>query len=543
MYWWNHAAELASAGKIQRFGFVTTNSLRQTFNRRVLERWMGGKTEDRRLTLSICFAIPDHPWVDAVDGAAVRIAMTTAAAGEHKGLLQNVTSEVEGDGDGYDIELAAKTGKIWADLTIGADVAGTVSLQANCDLSCPGVKLHGSGFIVSPEDTSKLGLGTVKGAEHVIRAYRNGRDLTATPRDVMVIDLFGLTETEVRTKFPAIYQWVLERVKPERDQNSRKGYRDNWWIHGEPRGNFRPALAGLSRYIATVETSKHRFFTFLDQSILPDNMLVNIAVDDAHVLGILSSRIHVCWALAAGGTLEDRPRYNKTRCFETFPFPDATDEQKARIRELAEQLDAHRKRQQEQHAALTMTDMYNVLEKLRSGETLTAKEKIIHEQGLVSVLKQLHDDLDKAVFAAYGWPGTLTDAEILERLVALNKERAAEEAQGKIRWLRPDFQNPIEQTQIALGDQRTEDRGQRTDLQSPPSALRPLPSALPWPTAIPDQVRVLREVLAAQPGPASAETIARQFIRARKDRVEELLKTLVAMGQAREITAGQYLAG
>lgn len=49
-----------------------------------------------------------------------------------------------------------------------------------------------------------------------------------------------------------------------------------------------------------------------------------------------------------------------------------------------------------------MTDMYNVLEKLRTGDTLTPKERIIHDQGLAAVLKQLHDDLDAAVFAAYG---------------------------------------------------------------------------------------------------------------------------------------------
>ncbi len=67
---------------------------------------------------------------------------------------------------------------------------------------------------------------------------------------------------------------------------------------------------------------------------------------------------------------------------------------------------------------------------------------MIHEQGLVSVLKQIHDDLDAAVFEAYGWPVTLTDEEILERLVALNAERAAEEQRGLIRWLRPEFQNP-----------------------------------------------------------------------------------------------------
>lgn len=84
--------------------------------------------------------------------------------------------------------------------------------------------------------------------------------------------------------------------------------------------------------------------------------------------------------------------------------------------------------------------MYNVLEKLRAGEELTEKEKAIHDKGLVSVLKQLHDDLDAAVFAAYGWPATLTDAEILERLVALNAERAAEEKRGIIHWLRPEYQ-------------------------------------------------------------------------------------------------------
>jgi len=111
---------------------------------------------------------------------------------------------------------------------------------------------------------------------------------------------------------------VYDRVKPERDHNNRSSYRQNWWIHGEPRREFRPVLAGLRRYIATVETAKHRFFTFLDRSILPDNMLVNIGLEDAYFLGVLSSRVHVVWALAAGGTLEDRPRYNKTRCFVSF---------------------------------------------------------------------------------------------------------------------------------------------------------------------------------------------------------------------------------
>ncbi|MEX1233126.1 MAG: hypothetical protein WEB58_22945 [Planctomycetaceae bacterium] len=49
----------------------------------------------------------------------------------------------------------------------------------------------------------------------------------------------------------------------------------------------------------------------------------------------------------------------------------------------------------------------------------------------MSVLQQIHDELDAAVFDAYGWPASLTDEEILERLVALNAERAEEAAEEK----------------------------------------------------------------------------------------------------------------
>src|SRR5205814_10315979 len=148
----------------------------------------------------------------------------------------------------------------------------------------------------------------------------------------------------------------------------------------------------------------------------------------------------VSWALASGGHLGvwNDPVYIKTRCFDPFPFP--IPEQHQRIRELGEQLDAHRKRQQQLHPDLTITAMYNVLEKLRRGEELNAKEKKTHEDGLVSILHQIHNDLDAAVFDAYGWPRDLTDDAILERLVALNHERAEEEKRGIVRWLRPEVQ-------------------------------------------------------------------------------------------------------
>src|SRR5690606_22114564 len=103
--------------------------------------------------------------------------------------------------------------------------------------------------------------------------------------------------------------------------NRRESIRKYWWRFGWERPLVRKALSGVSRYIATTETAKHRVFQFVDAEVLPDHMLIVIAVDDAAILGVLSSRTHVIWSLASGGTLEDRPRYNKSVCFDPFPFP------------------------------------------------------------------------------------------------------------------------------------------------------------------------------------------------------------------------------
>jgi len=524
MYWWDHAAQLVREGKIERFGFITTNSVRQTFNRRVLEKHQRAKDP-----VSLLFAIPDHPWVDAADGADVRIAMTVVGPGEMDGRLVTVESESPSGELGRDVVLSEQTGRIRPDLTIGPAVSDAPQLKANESISCRGVSLHGSGFIVTPEQAADLGLGRVPGFERHIRPYLNGRDITQISRDVMVIDLFGLKEANVRDLFPEAYQWILDRVKPARDQNRRASYRDNWWIFGEPRASFRPALVGLERYIATSETAKHRFFVFLNAEILPDNMLVNIASDDAYMLGVLSSRIHVLWALAAGGRLGigNDPRYNKTRCFETFPFPDASDNQTADIRNLAEKLDEHRKRQQQLHPTLTLTAMYNVLEKLCSEEPLTEAERTIHEYGLVSLLQQLHDELDQAVTRAYGWRADLPTAEILTRLVALNRERATEEAQGQIRWLRSEYQNPAGavQTQIE-GTKRAKGKKRRRKI--------------PWPKALAGQAAAITAVLAQSPEPLDMEQLATTFKGARKDRLQEILETLEALGQIRRIEEERY---
>jgi hypothetical protein len=532
MFWWNKAAGLTREGRVRRFGLITTNSLGQTFNRRVVQRHLGATPP-----LSLLFAIPDHPWVDSEEGAAVRIAMTAAALGETPGILRTVIEERETGTDEAAVVLADKAGRIQADLTIGADVASAVQLYANGGISNRGFELGGAGFIVTVDQARNLGFDTTPGIERHIREYRNGRDLTATPRGVMVIDLYGLSEAEVRLRFPEIYQWVYERVKPERDQNPSKTLRENWWLHRRLREDLRDMLVGLPRYIATVETSKHRFFVFLDASILPDNKLVNIAFDDAYHLGVLSSRVHVVWALATGSHLGvgDDPVYVKTACFERFPFPDANEQQKAHIRELGEQLDAHRKRQQGLYPELTLTGMYNVLEKLRAGEALSEKERAIYEQGLVSVLREIHDELDAAVAEAYGWPADLSDEAILERLVALNAERAAEEARGVVRWLRPEYQIPragltVQQPTLVEYEEEV--------------AAVVAAEAQAWPSKMAEQAQAVRAALVGLGRPATAKEVAGTF----KDKapvktVGELLATLSALGQARDAGGGRYVGG
>lgn len=535
MYWWQRAAEQLAAKQIHRFGFITTNSIHQTFNRRVLEPFLA----DGKKPIHLAYAIPDHPWVDSADGAAVRIAMTVADSGQHEGFLDQVTEEFAREDGENEVVLSTSGGVLATNLQIGADVSSSVSLVANSKLSCPGVKLHGSGFIVSDSELEKLEARPDGVASKVIKGYRNGRDLTNRPRDVKVIDLFGLTESEVRETYPAVYQHVLTSVKPERDQNNRDTYRINWWIFGEPRRDFRPALSQLPRYIATVETSKHRFFTFLDQSILPDNKLIAIASDDSFVLGVLSSGIHVVWALASGSWLGvgNDSVYVKTRCFETFPFPALSESPlKQRIRDLGEKLDAHRKACQAAHPDLTLTGIYNVLEKLRAEEPLTEKDRKIHDHGLVTILKQIHDDLDAAVFEAYGWSDLSVETqdarkeeseqELLKRLVALNHERAAEEKRGLVRWLRPDYQAPNEApVPQATQDEIALDAGKLT----PAAAVL---AKLTWPASLPDQVAALHKLLPALgPDPDALAAAFGKRSKSRVSKVAEILATLKTLGK------------
>jgi hypothetical protein len=161
MFWWEKAALAARGWKsatdkarpkgTRRFGLITTNSLRQTFNRKVLEPHLS----DPKTPLSLIFAIPDHPWLEASKWeAAVRIAMTVATVGKATGRLLTVTDEKKGEAEteGRPVTFAIEKGKIFADLRIGADVAGSVTLNANKRIAYQGVIPGGEGFFLSQNE-------------------------------------------------------------------------------------------------------------------------------------------------------------------------------------------------------------------------------------------------------------------------------------------------------------------------------------------------------------------------------------------------------
>ena len=238
-------------------------------------------------------------------------------------------------------------------------------------------------------------------------------------------------------------------------------------------------------------------------------------------------------------------RYNRSRCFETFPFPDddtgLTPALREHIAALAEQIDAHRKRQQAAHSGLTLTGMYNVLEALREGRALSTKEKTIHTQGLVSVLKDLHEELDAAVLQAYGLePGLSTD-DLLTHLVALNSRRAVEEKAGHIRWLRPEFQHPAAskalQNKELLAPAHKGLQAEMTleNEPAPVSGKTSGQSTQPWPASLPEQVRALAQVLASHSGALTVPKIEARF-KGRgpwKKSLPRILETLEALGRAR----------
>lgn len=415
-------SEVERAGSGRKAGLVTTNSIRGGANRKVLEPIAEAS--------ALGEAWADQPW--ALEGAAVRVSMIGFGQGFLEQRLDGVTVD-----------------RINADLTAASiDLTKAARLRENAGVAFMG-DTKGGAFDISGDlarEWLRLPLNpNGRPNSDVLKPWRNAMDVTRRSADKWIID-FGWTMTEAEAAlYEAPFQHVLLHVQPERVQNNREIYRRNWWRHVEPRPALRSHIDGMNYFIVTPETSKHRIFSKINGSILPDHKLQVISKNDNYFIGILHSRHHEIWSLKMGSWhgVGNDPRYTISTTFETFPFPegltpniqaaDYADDPRAQAIAAAA-ADLNRLRE----AWLNPPDLVRIEPEVVPGypDRILPKDSaaaaVLKTRTLTNLynarptwLDNAHKALDAAVAAAYGWPADLTDDEILARLFTLNQERAA----------------------------------------------------------------------------------------------------------------------
>jgi type II restriction/modification system DNA methylase subunit YeeA len=277
----------------------------------------------------------------------------------------------------------------------------------------------------------------------VLRPWCNGRDLAQRSSDTWIID-FGDRSEEEAALYEAPFRLVEARVKPIRDVNRDQRRRRLWWIHGRPGSKAKAALGDQSHFLATPLTSKHRWFVFLPKVRFPDNTIVLIARSDWTTFGVLSSRLHVGWAIRVGNFLGvgNDPRYTPTTTFETFPFPEgltpnipasmyASDPRSVAIANAAREL--HEKRE----AWLNPSEWVDRVPEIVPGypERIVPKDEAaamhLKNRTLTKLynerpawLEHAHNKLDATVAAAYGLSPDMPFEDMLSTLFQLNATRA-----------------------------------------------------------------------------------------------------------------------
>ncbi len=398
-YFFEKARYQIETGRTKRAGLLATNKIRTGFNRTVLNRII--------TTGQIHEAWDDEPWI--LDGASVRISIVIFDGGAETIHRLN----------------GATVPSINSNLTSGIDVTKALSLSENYGIGFVGVQKGGAFDIPNDLAQEMLALPVNPNGRpnsDVLRPTRHALDLMRRPSGQWLIDFGSTTSVDDAALYEAPFAYALERIKPERDGNRDRSSRETWWLHQRPRPEMRAATSGLYRQIVTPMVAKHRVFTFLDTAILPNNKLVVFAREDDYFLGILQSSAHKVWSIAIASRhgVGNDPVYSVSRAFETFPLPWApgtepvADPLLIAIGEAAKRLNELRENWLNPEGApetelkkRTLTNLYN---------------------DRPTWLANVHAALDRAVWMAYGWtddPAETTDDQILERLLALNVERAA----------------------------------------------------------------------------------------------------------------------
>jgi hypothetical protein len=301
-------------------------------------------------------------------------------------------------------------------------------------MSYVGTYVLGMGFTLSPGERDALVKQNHRNAERIF-PYLGGKEVNSSPTqdfDRHVIS-FGQMELEEAARWPDLLAIVREKVKPERDKVRRDAHRKYWWHFADKRPALYTALEGKKRCLVTAIVSKHLLFSFQPADRIYSHKLNVFPLESYAHFAVLQSRVHAPWAWLLSSTMKDDLNYSASDCFETFPFPVASAfAPDGPLEKCGRTLyEARGRLMVERNQGLTAT--YN---QLKDPEVTDAA---------VEELRRLHADMDRAVVAAYGWdgvevppfsaPSTATEwkakvsfeDEVIDRLFALNAERAAEE--------------------------------------------------------------------------------------------------------------------
>ncbi len=427
-FWFAKCNDQMKADKLERAGLVSTNSIRGGKNRLVLD--------DIAEQFHIYSAWPDEDWVN--EGAAVRVSMT--AYSKTKMPECKIRTEVV---DGIYTDLSAKS------VEVKIDASKIHGLRENKNIAYQGPVKVGSFDIereLAVQFLSRPSNPNGSRNSDVVKPWVNGSDVVRRPSGKWIVDFGELAHNEASI-YEAPYKYVLENVKPSRDSNRRKKRREYWWQHGETVPGLKKALRVSEQYIVTPRVSKHRIFAWENSKTLPDSAVVAITKSGWVMFGILHSKLHEIWSLKLCTWLGkgNDPRYTPSTTFETFPFPKGmtpdVSANKLEANPKAQAIAATAKKLNElRENWLNPPDLVERVPEVVEGypDRILPKNleaaKILAKRTLTNLynempawLKFVHEELDNAVADAYGWPHDLSDEEILEKLFALNQQRAKAE--------------------------------------------------------------------------------------------------------------------
>jgi len=193
--------------------------------------------------------------------------------------------------------------------------------------------------------------------------------------------------------YPDCLNIVENKVKPKRTKKKdngefklRKPLPQKWWQYGDKRPALYSAINGLRRVLVRALTSKHHGMVFLPNGWIYDQSVPVLAFEEFSIYALIQSNIHYEWTICHGSSMKLDPRYTTSDCFETFPFPETTDT----LESIGETYYTHRQTiMQTRHEGLTKT--YNRFH----DPTQTDPD--------IQTLRDLHIQMDTAVAAAYGW--------------------------------------------------------------------------------------------------------------------------------------------